>query len=48
MLEYVSTLKKNNPQFSAKESALIPLVRYQIYYNKENRNIAENNSGTTQ
>jgi hypothetical protein len=31
MSEYVSTLKKNiNPQFSAKESALIPLVIFQI------------------
>jgi hypothetical protein len=29
-LEYVSTLKKFNPQFSAEESALIPLVIFQI------------------
>jgi hypothetical protein len=29
-LEYVSTLKKNLPTISAKESALIPLVVYQI------------------
>jgi hypothetical protein len=28
--EYVSTLKKNLPTISAKESALIPLVIYQI------------------
>ena len=32
MPEYVSTLKKIYPQFSTEESALIPLVRYQIYY----------------
>jgi hypothetical protein len=32
-LEYVSTLKKKKkiPTISAKESALIPLARYQIY-----------------
>ena len=29
--EYVSTLKKKIPTISAKESALIPLSRYQIY-----------------
>jgi hypothetical protein len=29
-LEYVSTLKKNLPTIYAKESALIPLVIYQI------------------
>jgi hypothetical protein len=29
--EYVSTLKKKIPTISAKESALIPLARYQIY-----------------
>jgi hypothetical protein len=28
--EYVSTLKKKIPTISAKESALIPLARYQI------------------
>jgi hypothetical protein len=28
--EYVSTLEKNNPQFSVEESALIPLVRFFI------------------
>jgi hypothetical protein len=28
--EYVSTLKKKNPTIFAKESALIPLARYQI------------------
>jgi hypothetical protein len=28
--EYISTLKKFNPQFSAKEGALIPLVVFQI------------------
>jgi hypothetical protein len=31
MLEYVFTLKKKIPTISAKESALIPLARYQIY-----------------
>jgi hypothetical protein len=30
-LEYVSTLEKKIPTISAKESALIPLARYQIY-----------------
>jgi len=48
MPEYISTLKKNNPQFSAKETARIPLVRYHVYYNNQNINIVENNKRTTQ
>jgi hypothetical protein len=39
-------LEKKFPQFSAEESALIPLVRYQIYYIKQKINTAENTSGT--
>jgi hypothetical protein len=31
MSEYVSTLEKKIPTIFAKESALIPLARYQIY-----------------
>jgi hypothetical protein len=33
---HVSTLKKI-PIVSAEESSLIPLVRYQIYYNKKKK-----------